>query len=232
MWGRWGWPRRERPERATSTQPRATPWVSAYKRQRPVRAKVWANGWLLLLPLQGVGYGDMVPRALPWARDLLPFQGARGEGWGDSTVAHFARKVRGTKVAAQHCSSLCSQSEGREGCGERPERAASSEPRATPWVSAYKRQRPVRAKVWANGWLLLLPLQGVGNGDMVPRALPWARDLLPFQGARGEGCGDSIVAHFARKVRGAKVAASALKGRSVLSSGQRPGYQRINANAL
>ena len=44
----------------------------------------------------------MVPRALPWARDLLPFQGARGEGWGDSTVAHFARKVRGAKVAAQH----------------------------------------------------------------------------------------------------------------------------------
>ena len=75
-------------------------------------------------------------------------------------------------------------------------------------------------------------LQGVGNGDMVPRALPWARDLLPFQGARGEGCGDSTVAHFARKVRGAKVGASALKGQTVLSPGQRPGCQRINANAL
>ena len=35
--------------------PRATPWVSVYKRLRPVRAKVWANGWLLLLPLQGAG---------------------------------------------------------------------------------------------------------------------------------------------------------------------------------
>ena len=57
---------------------------------------------------------------------------------------------------------------------ERPERAVSPQPRATPWVSAYKRLRPVRAKVWANDWLLLLPLQGVGNGDMVPRALPWA----------------------------------------------------------
>ena len=73
-----------------------------YKRLRPVRAKVWANGWLLLLPLQGVGNGGMVPRALPWARDLLPFQGARGEGCGDSTVAHFARKVRGANVGAQH----------------------------------------------------------------------------------------------------------------------------------
>ena len=29
----------------------------------------------------------------------------------------------------------------------------------------HKRPRPVRAKVWANGWLLLLPLQGVGDGD-------------------------------------------------------------------
>ena len=68
---------------------------------------------------------------------------------------------------------------------ERPERATSSQPRATPWVSVYKPLRPVRAKVWANGWLLLLPLQGVGNGDMVPRALPWATDLLGFQPAQG-----------------------------------------------
>ena len=51
-------PRRERPERAVSPQPRATPWVSVHKRPRPVRAKVWAKGWLLLLPLQGVGDGD------------------------------------------------------------------------------------------------------------------------------------------------------------------------------
>ena len=35
---------KERPERAVSPQPRATPWVSTYKRLRPVRAKVWANG--------------------------------------------------------------------------------------------------------------------------------------------------------------------------------------------
>ena len=96
--------------------------------------------------------------------------------WGASIVTFFG---------AQHCSSLCLQSEGGEGCGERPERAASSEPRATPWVSVYKRLRPVRAKVWANGWLLLLPLQGVGNGDMVPRALPWAGNLLGFQPAQG-----------------------------------------------
>ncbi|MEE0446366.1 MAG: hypothetical protein UDM12_00120 [Prevotellamassilia sp.] len=35
---------KERPERAVSPHPRATPWVSTYKRLRPVRAKVWANG--------------------------------------------------------------------------------------------------------------------------------------------------------------------------------------------
>ena len=45
-------------------------------------------------------------------------------------------------------------------------------------------------------------------------------------------CGDSTVAHFARKVRGAKVGASALKGQPVQSPGQRPGYQCINAYAL
>ena len=28
-------------------------------------------------------------------------------------------------------------------------------------------------------------LQGVGNGDMVPRALPWAGNLLGFQPAQG-----------------------------------------------
>ena len=44
---------KERPERAVSPQPRATPWVPVHKRPRPVRAKVWANDCLLLLPLQG-----------------------------------------------------------------------------------------------------------------------------------------------------------------------------------
>ena len=47
-------------------------------------------------------------------------------------------------------------------------------PRATPWVSMQKRLRPVRAKVWSNGWLLLFPLQGAGTGNTAPRALPWA----------------------------------------------------------
>ena len=121
-------PRRERPERAASSQPRATPWVSAYKRLRPVRAKVWANGWLLLLPLQGVGNGYMAPRALPWATDLLGFQPAQGRRQGFfrtiSTYLIFLDfehpTLRGRcanmqrRFEAKHCSSLCSQSEGGE----------------------------------------------------------------------------------------------------------------------
>ena len=34
-----------------------------------------------------------------------------------------------------------------------------------------------------------MPLQGEGLYTLVPRALPWAGNWLPFQGARGEGCG-------------------------------------------
>ena len=104
----------------------ATPWLSAYKHLRPVRAKVWANGWLLLLPLQGVGNGDMVPRALPWATDLLGFQPAQGRRQGFfrtiSTYLIFLDfehpTLRGRcanmqrRFEAKHCSSLCSQSEG------------------------------------------------------------------------------------------------------------------------
>ena len=32
----------------------------------------------MLLPLQGEGLYTLVPRALPWAMDWLPFQGAGG----------------------------------------------------------------------------------------------------------------------------------------------------------
>ncbi len=49
--------------------------------------------------------------------------------------------------------------------------------------------RPVRAKVKINHSPILLPLQGEGLYTLVPRALPWAGNWLPFQGARGEGCG-------------------------------------------
>ena len=37
---------------------------------------------ILLLPLQGVGIGNMAPRALPWATDLLGFQPAQGRRQG------------------------------------------------------------------------------------------------------------------------------------------------------
>ena len=66
-----------RAESPTSPQPRATPWVPYPHSLRPVRAKVKANCSPILLPLQGVGVYTLIPRALPWAEDWLPFQGAR-----------------------------------------------------------------------------------------------------------------------------------------------------------
>ena len=60
------------------------------------------------------------------------------------------------KIQKNLCAFFCQTTSG-EACvhdkrtkreKERPERAASSQPRATPWVSAYKHLRPVRAKVW------------------------------------------------------------------------------------
>ena len=66
-----------RAESPTSPQPRATPWVPYPHSLRPVRAKVKVNHSRILLPLQGVGVYTLIPRALPWAENWLPFQGAR-----------------------------------------------------------------------------------------------------------------------------------------------------------
>ena len=91
--------------------------------------------------------------------------------------------------------SLCEQSElqcwrrNRRLCGPvRAESPTSLQPRATPWVPCPHSLRPVRAKVKVNRLSILLLLQDVGVYTLIPRALPWALDLLPFQDARGEGC--------------------------------------------
>ena len=68
--------RQARAESPTSPQPRATPWVPCSSSLRPVRAKVKINHSPLLLPLQGVSVYTLIPRALPWAVNWLPFQGA------------------------------------------------------------------------------------------------------------------------------------------------------------
>ena|GEM_PF-1792933 len=65
-----------RAESPTSPEPRATPWVPCSPFLRPVRAKVKVNRSTILLPLQGVGVYALIPRALPWAMNWLPFQGA------------------------------------------------------------------------------------------------------------------------------------------------------------
>ena len=105
--------RRERPERAASPQPRATPWVPCPHSLRPVRAKAKANRSPILLPLQGVGVYTLTPRALPWAVYLLPFQGARGEA---NPTSHTYFPTPSNK------SSFC----GRDSCDLRPRVALPS----------------------------------------------------------------------------------------------------------
>ena len=85
---------------------------------RPVRAKVKANHLPLLLPLQGVGVYALIPRALPWAMHLLPFQGARGEGCGARCPCKGL--ISRILLRRQHCSSHCSQSEGHEHVAKMP----------------------------------------------------------------------------------------------------------------
>ena len=58
--------------------PGQRPGLTYVPHLRPVRAKVKANRSPILLPLQGEGLYTLIPRALPWAGNWLPFQGARG----------------------------------------------------------------------------------------------------------------------------------------------------------
>ena len=70
--------RRERPERVASSQPRATPWVSAYKALRPVRAKVWAHLLFITFALTGRRCGTYVnPGRCPGLRTCWAFSPRR-----------------------------------------------------------------------------------------------------------------------------------------------------------
>ena len=69
---------------------------------------------------------------------------------------------------------------------------------------------------------MLLPLQGEGLYTLVPRALPWAGDWLPFQGARG----DFELIEFLR-LRDKRAALRGLKAQQVRSPGQRPGLTYV-----
>ena len=54
--------------------PGQRPGLTYVPHRRPVRAKVINNRLPILLPLQGEGLFTLVPRALPWAGNWLPFQ--------------------------------------------------------------------------------------------------------------------------------------------------------------
>ena len=68
---------------------------------RPVRAKVKANRSPILLPLQGVGVYTLIPRALPWAVNWRPFQGAPFRALFVSHVGYDTapQKAQETKVS-------------------------------------------------------------------------------------------------------------------------------------
>ena len=80
----------------------------------------------------------------------------RGGKSKSKSFAHtFAITDRAFKIELSSGGRLCVKS---SVCGPaRAESPASLQPRATPWVPCPHTLRPVRAKVWANDLLLLLP---------------------------------------------------------------------------
>ena len=89
--------RRERPERAASSQPRATPWVSAYKALRPVRAKAWAHLLFFAFALTGRRCGTYVnPGRCPGLRTCWAFSPRRAARMSRNPVA----KIRLIRPAA------------------------------------------------------------------------------------------------------------------------------------
>ena len=155
--------RRERPERAACSQPRATPWVSVYKRLRPVRAKVWAHLLFITFALTGRRCGTYVnPGRCPGLRTCWAFSPRRAARMSRTAKIRLIRNRR-----------------------ERPERAASSQPRATPWVPRNKALRPVRAKVWAHLLFITFALTGRRCGTYVnPGRCPGLRTCWAFSPCR------------------------------------------------
>ena len=163
--------RRERPERAASPQPRATPWVPGYKALRPVRAKVWAHLLFITFALTGRRCGEHGTQGVALGSELVGLSARAGPPICPELRRNSINSNRRARAARQFVNSLnsllrrlrptnelrrspqprCKNSINSNLRRERPERAATPQTRATPWVSAYKRLRPVRAKVWANG---------------------------------------------------------------------------------
>ena len=121
-------------------------------------------------------------------RMLLPFQG------GYSFVVHTQGAALGYVLTV--LSGLFQVVKFRmydQAATKRPKGAASSQPRAAPWVIVSKLQfRPARAKAYRKQ--MLLPFLHVWNecfcpfragipSSFIPRALPWADCLLPLWGA-------------------------------------------------
>ena len=180
--------RRERPERAASPQPRATPWVPEYKAPRPVRAKAWAHLLFIAFALTGRRCGTYVnPGRCPGLRTCWAFSPRRAARLSRSAKIRLIRNRR-----------------------ERPERAASPQPRATPWVPRNKTLRPVRAKVWAHLLFITFALTGRRGGTYVnPGRCPGLRTCWAFSPCRvarmSRICGASAPEGAARMSRNRKI---------------------------
>ena len=147
--------------------PGQRPGLTYVPHRRPVRAKVINNKCAHTFALTGRG-------AL--------YSGTQGVALGYELAALSGRSRRGLRGIAPERGAGATSS-GHTGEAARAESPTSSEPRATPWMPCSPFLRPVRAKVKVNRLPILLPLQGVGVYVLIPRALPWAMEILPFQGA-------------------------------------------------
>ncbi len=148
----------KRPNGAASTQPRATPWVSGLPVICALKGqKLYVVG---AFALTGRVYlGARIPRALPWAMSTLAFQAAE------------VTKVTKTLLPMATSSK-----------GKRPNGAAITQPRATPWVSGLPVICALKGqKLYVVGAFALTGR--VYLGARIPRALPWAMSSLAFQAA-------------------------------------------------
>ncbi len=152
-----------RAESPTSPEPRATPWVNV--RTTPS-------------PCKGISNKQQVrPCFCPYrAKGFIPWYPGRCPGLGTGCPFRaLAAQVRINRIFAT----------GLQGGPARAESPTSSEPRATPWVPGYKALRPVRAKVWANGCLLLLPLQGAGAVRTLTQGVALGSELVGLSARAG-----------------------------------------------
>ena len=167
-------------------------------------------------PLQGqqrelMSCGGDRGKPLSWNMRPLQGQSPASERPGNSLIRCYA--VRGQhRIAAQPATPL-QNSINSNLRRERPERAASSQPRATPWVPGYKALRPVRAKVWVHLLFITFALTGRRCGTYVnPGRCPGLRTCWAFSPCRAARMSRNRKIRSIRTCGARPVAPAPLKG--------------------